>query len=249
MDISLYTTDNKSSIILVMKKINTNKKGFLLVLDGKKLVGTITDGDIRRALIHGISPDSDIQAIYVSSFQYLTMDDGIEEVIERFKQANVKFLPIVDDDMYLRNIITKPNMHALLLQNISYDPAYDFCGMDDSLLEHEIYARPWGFYKTAFLNQYCQCKTIYVNPKSSLSLQKHLQREEHWIIVHGEGIARIGDEVMQISAGSSVHIAVGVLHRLSNTSEKDSLIVTEVQLGNYFGEDDIIRVEDEYGRC
>jgi len=235
-------------LIHVMEEINRNKKGFLIVLDGQKVVGTITDGDIRRALIGGISPDVHIDGIYVANFTYLTLEDGLHRVIECFKLAGVKFLPILDDAMQLCNIITKQNMHALLLQNIAYDPLYPFCDMDESLLDHEIYPRPWGFYKTAFLNQFCQCKTITVNPKSSLSLQKHLRREEHWIVVHGEGSARVADEIFTVKAGCHVHIPRGTLHRLMNNSEKESLIVTEVQLGDYFGEDDIIRIEDEYGR-
>ena len=248
MDLSLYITDKSTSLIQVMEKINKNKKGFLIVLDGQKVVGTITDGDIRRALIRGISPEVNIDEIYVANFTYLMLEDGLPRVIECFKLAGVKFLPILGDDMQLCNIITKQNMHALLLQNIAYDPLYPFSYMDESLLDHEIYPRPWGFYKTAFLNQFCQCKTITVNPKSSLSLQKHLRREEHWIIVHGEGSARVADEVFTVRAGCHVHIPRGTLHRLMNDSEKEALIVTEVQLGDYFGEDDIIRIEDEYGR-
>lgn len=248
MDLSLYTTDKSSSVIQVMEKINRNKKGFLIVLDGCAVAGTITDGDIRRALIRGFSPEVNINDIYVAKFTYLTLEDELPQVIECFKLAGVKFLPILDNAMQLRNIITKQNMHALLLQNIAYDPLYPFCDMDESLLDHEIYPRPWGFYKTAFLNQFCQCKTITVNPKSSLSLQKHLRREEHWIVVRGEGSARVADEVFTVRAGCHVHIPRGTLHRLMNDSKNESLIVTEVQLGDYFGEDDIIRVEDEYGR-
>lgn len=248
MDLSLYTTDKSSSVIQVMEKINRNKKGFLIVLDGCAVAGTITDGDIRRALIRGFSPEVNINDIYVAKFTYLTLEDELPQVIECFKLAGVKFLPILDNAMQLRNIITKQNMHALLLQNIAYDPLYPFCDMDESLLDHEIYPRPWGFYKTAFLNQFCQCKTITVNPKSSLSLQKHLRREEHWIVVRGEGSARVADEVFTVRAGCHVHIPRGTLHRLMNDSKNESLIVTEGQLGDYFGEDDIIRVEDEYGR-
>lgn len=244
-----YVIDKTSSIISALAKIDANKKGFLIVLDGSSVVGTLTDGDIRRAFIRGYNFNDTLMEIYTSPFHYLTLNDTFASVISYFKDSNVKFLPILGDDMQLCNIITKQNMHALLLQNIAYDPLYPFSYMDESLLDHEIYPRPWGFYKTAFLNQFCQCKTITVNPKSSLSLQKHLRREEHWIIVHGEGSARVADEVFTVKAGCHVHIPRGTLHRLINNSEKEALIVTEVQLGDYFGEDDIIRIEDEYGRC
>ena len=243
-----FTIDSKIRIREALLKIDANKKGFLIVLDGSSVVGTLTDGDIRRAFIRGYDFDDTLMDIYTSPFHFLTLNDTFAAVINYFKDSKVKFLPILDDAMQLCNIITKQNMHALLLQNIAYDPLYPFCDMDESLLDHEIYPRPWGFYKTAFLNQFCQCKTITVNPKSSLSLQKHLRREEHWIIVHGEGSARVADEVFTVKAGCHIHIPRETLHRLMNNSEKEALIVTEVQLGDYFGEDDIIRIEDEYGR-
>lgn len=245
-----YTINSSSTLLSAMQKIDANKKGYLVILDdNNKVVGTLTDGDIRRALLATHSLDQTVDGSYTTSFKYVKTDDAFASVIELFKDTKVKFLPIVDEEMHLHNVITKPNLHVLLLQDIPYNPYYPFHTLDDSVLEHEIFPRPWGYYKTAFLNQYCQCKMICVNPRGALSLQKHMHRDEHWIVVHGKGTLRVGDRICDVKSGESYEIPRGVLHRIMNESDDETLIVTEVQLGDYFGEDDIIRVEDVYGRC
>ena len=139
-------------------------------------------------------------------------------------------------------------MHALLLQNIHADLNYDFFSLDTGVIDHEIFQRPWGFYKTTVLNDFYQSKIISVKPGGQLSLQSHNRREEHWIVVHGTGLVQIDESVFNVTCGSSVFIPKGARHRLTNTSATESLVVTEVQIGDYLGEDDIIRYEDIYGR-
>lgn len=231
-----------------MQKIDTNKKGFLIVVDEDRVVGTLTDGDMRRALIQGKSLDNLVAEIFIRNFKYVRTTDSFDDVIELFKDTKVKFLPIVDENMQLCNIITKTNLHSLLLQDLSYSPFYHFESLDDGLLEHEIYPRPWGYYKTTFLNQYCQCKILRVNPKGILSLQLHQKRDEQWCVVHGIGEVRVGNDIITATPGKSFLIPRNTLHRLKNTSDTESLIVAEIQTGEYFGEDDIIRIEDNYGR-
>ena len=243
-----YTINENSSIIDSMTKINSNKKGFLIVLSNEKVCGVITDGDIRRHIIKTQNINDTINSIYTRNFTYLTTTDGFMKVVEYFKENNIKFLPILNEDNELSNIITKENLQTILLQNIEYNPLYDFSSLDDSILQHEIYPRPWGFYKTVLLNDFCQCKIITIKPNSSISLQKHLKREEHWIIVNGQGKANIDNKIIYVKEGSHLHIPQNTIHRLINTSDSEFLILTEVQLGTYFGEDDIIRIEDEYDR-
>lgn len=243
-----YTIDKNSKLLYALEKINSNNKGFLIVMDNEEVCGVITDGDIRRDLIKNENLNKTIETIYMSQFIYLTTEDGFKKVVEHFKDSNIKFLPIIDKNKHLINVITKENLHTLLLKNIEYNPFYDFDSIDDSILEHEIYPRPWGFYKTVILNDFCQCKIITIKPNSSISLQKHLRREEHWIIVNGHGEAIINAEKMEIKEGTHLHIPKDTIHRLINTSDSEFLILTEVQLGDYFGEDDIIRIEDEYNR-
>ena len=113
--------------------------------------------------------------------------------------------------------------------------------------EHKKIYRPWGFYLTIEENNGCKIKKIEVHPGASLSLQKHLHRSEHWIIIKGLAKVQINQEINFFSANESVYIPIGSKHRLSNPG-KTPLIIIEVQTGEYLDEDDIIRFEDIYGR-
>ncbi len=81
-----------------------------------------------------------------------------------------------------------------------------------------------------------------------ISLQKHTKREEHWVVVYGKGNIILEDSTIKAYTGKYVFIPKGCKHRIINTSANQNLIFCEVQLGNYFGEDDIIRYEDKYNR-
>ena len=244
-----FMIEQGKMVLEALKKIDQNKKGFLIVIgDNESVVGVLTDGDIRRAFIKGVSIKGSIEEIYIKRFKALKPADGIARAIELFKNESIKFLPIIDDNGKLLNIITKSQMHALLLQDKHADLTFDFLSLDESLVDYEIYQRPWGFYKTTVMNDYFQSKVICVNPKSQLSLQSHNHREEHWIVAHGIGTVQVDQSVIDVKCGSSIFIPKGCKHRLTNTDEKESLIITEVQIGDYFGEDDIHRYEDIYGR-
>ena len=244
-----FTVEEKCPIIEAFQKIDQNKKGFLIVTGSDEVVsGVLTDGDIRRAFIKGIAVSDSIETVYTKTFKFLTLKDGIPGAIELFKNESIKFLPVLNGEKKLLNIITKSQMHALLLQDIHAELNYDFLSLDEGIVDYEIFQRPWGFYKTTVMNDYFQSKVISVNPKSQLSLQSHNHREEHWIVAHGVGTVQLDQSVIQVKCGSSIFIPKGCKHRLTNTDDKESLIITEVQIGDYFGEDDIIRYEDIYGR-
>ncbi|WIV12040.1 CBS domain-containing protein [Proteiniborus sp. MB09-C3] len=249
MSFGNYIFNSSGTIFNALEKIEKNKKGFLIINDdNKRIIGTMTDGDIRRALLSGEKLESDIKHIYNKNFKYIYRNDDFGDIIEIFKSTRINFIPILNEDYTLMNIITKKNMHVLLLENIEFDMTYDFLSLDDSILEHEIYNKPWGFYKTTFLNPYSQSKIIKINPLEELSLQEHKKREEYWVVIKGLGEIIIGESVKSVSSGSFIYIPKGCKHKLINKSEEDSLMVAEVQLGEYFGEDDIIRYEDKYGR-
>lgn len=248
-EIGGFTISPLADILAALQKINSNKKGFLIVIDGNGVVqGTLTDGDIRRAFIAGKSVSDCILPIYSKKYKYLNETDSVAEAIDLFKKSKITFLPVIDGNRMLVNIITKSQLHSLLLQDIHADLNYDFLSLDEDIIDYEIFRRPWGFYKTTVYNNYFQSKIISVMPGERLSLQSHTHREEYWIVVHGTGVAQIGESKIEIKCGSSLFIPKGCKHRLSNTSMTDSLIITEVQLGEYLGEDDIIRYEDIYGR-
>ncbi len=107
--------------------------------------------------------------------------------------------------------------------------------------------RPWGTYKSLHNGHRVQVKHIMVNPGGRLSLQLHHHRAEHWIVVHGTAKIRRGDEEMILTEDQSTYIPLGTAHRLENPG-KIPLHLIEVQSGSYLGEDDIIRLEDSYGR-
>lgn len=113
---------------------------------------------------------------------------------------------------------------------------------------NKIYQKPWGSYEIISLSNNYQVKRIVVKPEQKLSLQSHKQREEHWIIVKGEGIVQLGKLFIPVKTGSSVLIPKGEKHRITNTHNTEELIFIEVQIGSYLGEDDIVRYEDIYGR-
>ncbi len=111
----------------------------------------------------------------------------------------------------------------------------------------KIYARPWGRYQTLAINAKYQLKVITVNPAGRLSLQKHLKRAEHWVIIQGQPTVTVGEMATVKQPGEHIFIPLNTAHRMENFT-KDLVIFIEVQLGDYFGEDDIIRLEDVYGR-
>ena len=113
--------------------------------------------------------------------------------------------------------------------------------------EHQKVFRPWGYYNSIEKGSNWQVKEILVKPYSSLSLQKHKFRSEHWIILNGEANIEINDEKITLKENQSTFIPAGAKHRLSNNQET-SLRLIEVQSGSYLGEDDIYRYDDNYGR-
>jgi mannose-1-phosphate guanylyltransferase/mannose-6-phosphate isomerase len=113
--------------------------------------------------------------------------------------------------------------------------------------DHLKVHRPWGSYQSVDNGDRHQVKRIIVKPGSRLSLQKHHHRSEHWIVVRGAAKVTINDMVKTVHENESVYIPMGAVHRLENPG-KILLELIEVQTGSYFGEDDIIRIEDDYRR-
>jgi mannose-1-phosphate guanylyltransferase / mannose-6-phosphate isomerase len=112
---------------------------------------------------------------------------------------------------------------------------------------HKRVHRPWGYYEGLDEGPHHQVKHICVKPGAALSLQYHHKRAEHWIVVNGTANVVVGDEEKVLNANESVYIPIEAKHRLSNDT-KEPLHLIEVQTGTYLGEDDIVRLEDVYGR-
>lgn len=113
--------------------------------------------------------------------------------------------------------------------------------------DYPRFHRPWGWYETLCLGDRFQVKRIMVKPGGILSLQSHVHRAEHWVVVAGTARVTVGEEVKLLSENESVYIPLGEVHRMENPG-KVPMYLIEVQTGSYLGEDDIVRYEDVYDR-
>lgn len=107
--------------------------------------------------------------------------------------------------------------------------------------------RPWGWFETIQQVQGHKIKRIFVAPGQQISLQKHQHRKEHWVVVRGMATVTLDARIFQLGTGQHCDIAVGQVHRLANVTP-DPVEILELQFGDYLGEDDIVRLQDDYGR-
>lgn len=112
---------------------------------------------------------------------------------------------------------------------------------------HRLVYRPWGSYEVLVNTEGYKVKRIVVKPGGRLSLQKHFHRNEHWVVVSGTAVVTVDDNSFLVRPNESTYIKMGQVHRLENSGKID-LVMIEVQVGEYTGEDDIVRLEDVYGR-
>ena len=107
--------------------------------------------------------------------------------------------------------------------------------------------RPWGNYHILFQEPGVWVKRVEVKPATRLSLQKHAQRSEKWVVVNGRGLAIVDNKEIPVGPGTVVDVPLGAVHRIGNNG-KENLVFIEVATGSYLGEDDIIRLQDDYNR-
>ena len=107
--------------------------------------------------------------------------------------------------------------------------------------------RPWGRYEVLCAEKGTQTKRIEIHAGKRFSLQKHLKRTEKWILMSGRGMATVGDKQWKVGPGSFIEVPCGEIHRMHNIGDSP-LVMIEVQFGDYLGEDDIVRYEDDFGR-
>jgi len=107
--------------------------------------------------------------------------------------------------------------------------------------------RPWGTFENLLDAGYCKVKQIIIKPGESPSYQYHLKRSEVWVVVRGSGELKLDDKTSLVNTGHVIRVPEKAKHQIKNNGNED-LIFIEVQQGSYFGEDDIIRIEDKYGR-
>lgn len=246
--IEKYTIGSDKTILCALKKMDSNALRNLIVQSENRVVGVVTDGDIRRALLKGFKLEDPVSKAMNSPFIFLRQGDTPQKIINIFQKEAIGIAPILDRRGMLTNVMTRRTFEEMLLSKNIVTTDFKLEKYEHNTSEYPISSRPWGYYKTTVLNELFQSKVIYVLPKQSLSLQSHKRREEHWTIINGNGKIQLDESIRQVSSGDVVYIPKGCKHRITNLDEGEVLIFSEIQLGDYFGEDDIQRYEDVYGR-
>ena len=118
---------------------------------------------------------------------------------------------------------------------------------DNGYKPREFDRRPWGTYEVLDEGELFKVKRIEVFPGKRLSYQKHSQRAEHWFVVSGRAKVTLDDQEIHVTAGNAIDIPIGAAHRVENDAT-ETLVFIEVQRGIYLGEDDIVRLQDDFGR-
>ena len=177
---------------------------------------------------------------------FLATRDTHVEIISHTEKAvatiGVKNLVIVDTpDALLVANRAETQQVKLVVDALAADAQFELTEIPATVL------KPWGTYATLKQEKGYQVKRITLDAGQKLSLQYHHKRAEHWLIVRGEAIVQVGDEEFTAGAGSYHYIPLGEKHRLTNIGD-DDLVLIEVQTGDYLGEDDIVRLQDVYGR-
>jgi mannose-1-phosphate guanylyltransferase/mannose-6-phosphate isomerase len=185
---------------------------------GKDGAGNVTVGDVVLVGSSGTYVDSDRPLIGVL---------GVNDLVV-----------VASDNQVLVAPRGRADEVKQLVANLSFDKEREIAGRS---------FRPWGHYQSLDKGALHQVKRIVVKPGGRLSLQKHKHRAEHWTVVRGTAEVTVGDEVKILNENESVYIPRGAVHRMANPG-KIPMVLIEVQYGDYLGEDDIVRLEDDYKR-
>lgn len=230
----------ESDIIDIYKSFNKTSKKFCIIEKNKKIIWVISDGDIIRHISDDWKFNIKVNEVVNKNFKYLiNWKHTNQDILNLFLKENILFIPILNKDKSLNNIILKDKFYEQILLQDKI--------LDDNV--NDVFPRPWGFYKSIYLSKFTRSKIICVYPWQKLSLQKHKHREEHWIIINWKWEIILEDSIRKLEKGNYFFIPKWTKHRIINTSLKDNLYFVEVQLWDYFWEDDIIRFNDDYGRA
>jgi len=184
---------------------------------GVSSAGPVTAIDCHTSLLRSESDDIELVGIGLENLIVVAMHDAVL-VADRARAQEVK-----------QAVATLKAKEARQAETFAYDH------------------RPWGSFESIAIGERFQVKRIVVKPGAALSLQSHVHRAEHWIVVSGTAKVTIGEEVKLLTENQSVYVPLGAVHRLENPG-KLPMVLIEVQTGAYLGEDDIVRYEDVYAR-
>ena len=184
---------------------------------GVATMGNVTQVECDNVLLRSENPDQHLVGLGLSDIVAIAMPDAVL-IAHKSRTQDVGMLVPILRDKKLRQADALPR---------------DF--------------RPWGWFDRLVMGERFQVKRIVVNPGAALSLQSHVHRSEHWIVVQGTARVTIDETVQLVTEDQSVYVPLGAVHRMENPG-KTPMVLIEVQTGNYLGEDDIVRYEDLYAR-
>lgn len=189
----------------------------------------VSEQDADRNTLSGDVVTHDCKGSYISASSRLVTAVGVEDLI------------IVEDkDSVLVAHKGKSEDVKALVDELKRNQR------EETNLHRQVF-RPWGSYDSIDADDGFQAKRLIVNPGAVLSLQKHARRAEHWVVVRGVATVTRDEEVVDLKVNEYIHIPIGAVHRIANNGTEPVHII-EVQCGDYLGEDDIVRLEDNYGR-
>jgi len=212
----------KNSVVVPLKSewSDVGSWSSLYEVKNKDLNGNVSEGDVML---------EDVNNSYIYSSNKLIAAIGISDLV------------IVDTPDALL-VVNKQNTQDIkkIVKRLKKD------NRKESNDHRKVY-RPWGHYDSIDSGDGFQVKRILINPKSKISLQKHNHRSEHWVVIKGNALITCGNDKFTLKANQSTYIAQGEVHRLENL-DNTPLEIIEIQTGSYLGEDDIIRLDDDYER-
>lgn len=187
------------------------------------------DRDINQNLIRGDVLTNNTYSSYIQASHRLVSVVGLDNIAV-IETPDAVLVTDLKQSQFIKEVVNQ----------------LDQQNREEHLLHRKVF-RPWGWYDTIDVGDRFKVKRIQVNPGASLSLQKHSKRAEHWVVVRGSANVTCGERTITINENQSTFIPLGEMHRLSNPSDQP-LEIIEVQSGAYLGEDDIVRINDGYGR-
>ena len=177
----------------------------------------------------------------------LMIENGRQEIKRLCQEFNIRIFSLTGDCFMQSPFWKKSGSEKNRLQDVKKVVDYLKLKNIKQAESHLKDFRPWGWFETLKLDKCFQVKRIFVKPGAAISLQSHKYRSEHWIVVEGVAKVTIDDDIKFVNVGQSVYVPKGAIHRMENPGES-SMVLIEVQIGNYLGEDDIVRYEDLYSR-
>ncbi|MFP9136013.1 mannose-1-phosphate guanylyltransferase/mannose-6-phosphate isomerase [Devosia sp. XGJD_8] len=177
-------------------------------------------------------------ALLSNTTNSMVMTNGVHVVVEGLNDIAV----IASEDAIFVGHLSQAQRVGAIVKSLKADPA------TTALTEtHKTSYRPWGGYSSVLMSDRFQVKRLFVKPGKKLSLQKHYHRSEHWVVVKGTAEVTIDGIVSTLGENQSIYLPLGCTHRLANPGIIE-LELIEIQTGSYLGEDDIVRIEDDFGR-